>query len=155
MKRNKECLPWTRMFLATAVAMQLYFSNNVIAQTEPGVTPTALQLGTVAMNNGKVTVKLSEQVLEELKKHLSRSDYYVFLTPIGSGNIPLALAEKGDQAFTIETPLGPENTGKIIKIDYIIYVNRDLTSDPATPRTSATWKAEDKSTHFVKAGTGN
>ena len=153
--KNKGCFPGGKVFLAIAVMIQLYFPGNLNAQTGPKVTPTAVQMGSVTLNHGKATVKLNEQVLEELKKQVSDNDYYVFLTPIGSGNIPLTLVEKGHSAFTVETPLRNNDVTEIVKIDYIIYVNREVVSDPDLPRKSATWKAEDQFAPFVKAGIGH
>lgn len=157
MKRNKNntYVIERNVFMAIAIVIQLFCSNNIMAQNEARVIPVPVQMGTVAMTNGKATVKLNGEVLKELKNQASNSDYYVFLTANGSGNIPLTLSEKGNMGFTVETSSGTEHASEIVKIDYIIYVNREVATEPALPRTSAAWKAEDQQSNFVKAGTGH
>ncbi len=121
----------------------LFLAFNAIAQVapppaHPGGPPSPggmqmpdfivpVQIGTDTLKNGKATVTISQQTLDEMKQGMASPDYVVMLTPVGDCGA-LSLAEISDKSFEVREQKGSGSSKGIFQYEMIVKQKR-----PARP----------------------
>jgi hypothetical protein len=89
-----------------------------------------VQMGTDTLKNGKVTVTLTQQTLDEMKQGMASPDYIVMLTPVGDCGT-LSLAEMSDKSFEVKEQKGSGASNGIFQYEMIVKQKRP--SRPGRP----------------------
>lgn len=89
-----------------------------------------VQIGTDTLKNGKVTVAISEQTMDEMKQAQASPDYVVMLTPKGECG-SLSLGETNDKGFVVKEQKGSGSANGIF--EYVMYVKQKRPQRPSRP----------------------
>lgn len=111
----------------------LLLAFNAIAQVSPPPQPgpvqamqmpefiVPVQMGTDTLKNGKATVTLTPQTLDEMKQGMASPDYVVILTPKGDCGV-FYLDETKPDSFIVKRESGSVLSKPIF--DYVVYVKQ-------------------------------
>jgi len=89
-----------------------------------------VQMGTDTLKNGKATITVTQQTMDEMKQALASPDYVIMLTPVGDCG-PLTLAEKNNNSFVVKEQKGAGTSKGIFQ--YIMYVKQRRPQRPGRP----------------------
>jgi len=89
-----------------------------------------VQIGTDTLKNGKATVTLSQQTLDEMKQSMASPDYVVMLTPTGECG-PLTVAERNANSFVVKEQKGSGTANGIFQ--YMMIVKQKRPARPGRP----------------------
>ena len=86
-----------------------------------------VQIGTDTLKNGRATVTITRQTLDEMKQSMASPDYVVMLTPVGDCGA-LSLSEMTDKSFEVKEQKGSGSSKGIFQYEMIVKQKR-----PARP----------------------
>jgi hypothetical protein len=119
----------------------LFMAVNAFGQAAPTPPPpqpgppqmefiVPVQMGTDTLKNGKVTVAISPQTMDEMKQAQASPDYVVMLTPKGDCGA-LSLGETTDKGFVVKEQKGSGSSSGIF--EYVMYVKQRRPARPSRP----------------------